>query len=494
MRTPALASPLPPSASTADGPRPLVDRLPTWTLAAAGIALTALAANRGSVALAGWLAPVPLAILATRLRGWRGRVLLHVVCVAAISLQLLKIVSPPVPPAFALLFGVPMGTGVWLTLALWDVIQRRAGPAWGVHAFAALTALTDYAGYALSPGGAWATSAASQVENLPLLQVASLGGLALVGLVMAWPIGAAVVLLVTPASRRPWRHALAAAAVSVLAQGWGALRLEAAGDGAPTVRAAAVTVDFPRTMASMEDLRGNVETLFARTELAAQRGAQIVVWNEVATIVDPGDEEAALVARGAALARERGVDLVLAYGVVTSRTPFRIDNVYRWLGAGGETIETYHKHFLPPGEPSTAGAEPLRVHERPWGRAAGAICYDYDSPALARAHARGGAGVVVLPSSDWRGIDPQHALMARVRAIEGGLSVVRAARAAPSMAFDPHGRVRASMSAREQNERVMLATVPSAGIPTLYAAAGDWPVALAAALVLAAVIAELRRR
>jgi apolipoprotein N-acyltransferase len=50
------------------------------------------------------------------------------------------------------------------------------------------------------------------------------------------------------------------------------------------------------------------------------------------------------------------------------------------------------------------------------------------------------------------------------------------------------------MSAREQNERVMLATVPSAGIPTLYAAAGDWPVALAAALVLAAAIAALRRR
>ncbi len=184
----------------------------------------------------------------------------------------------------------------------------------------------------------------------------------------------------------------------------------------------------------------------------------------------------------------------MAYGVVVSRTPFRIDNVYRWLGAGGDTVEAYRKHFLPPGEPSLRGAEPLRVHDRPWGRTAGAICYDYDSPALARAHARGGAGLVVLPSSDWRGIDPQHALMMRVRAIEGGMSVVRPVRAATSMAFDPYGRVRASMPAREENDHVMLATVPSARVPTLYAAAGDWPVALAAALVLGAAVAALRRR
>jgi apolipoprotein N-acyltransferase len=281
--------------------------------------------------------------------------------------------------------------------------------------------------------------------------------------------------------------------VAVLAHGFGALRLDGSDGAAPTVRAAAVAVDFPERLSSMEDLRGNVETLFARSELAARRGAEIVVWNEVATVVERW-EEAALVARGAAFAKERGVDLVMAYGIVLTREPFRIDNVFRWFGAGGETVESYRKHFLPPGEPSIRGVEPLLVHDRPWGRTAGAICYDYDSPALAREHARGGAGLVVLPSSDWGGIDPQHTLMMRVRAIEGGMSVVRAVRAATSMAFDPYGRVRASMPAREQNERVMLATVPAARVPTLYAAAGDWPIALAAALVMAAAVAAFRRR
>ncbi len=472
----------------------LADRVPAWALSLAGIVLVFLAGGRGGSALLAWIAPVPLALAAVRLRGWLGRLGLLVVCFAALSLQSLKLVSPPVGAPFALLFGVPLGALAWLTLVLWDAIRRRAGPAWSIPAFAALTALGDVVGFALSPAGHWAASAASQSDNLPLLQLASLGGLGLVGLVMALPMGAAAALLASPAPERPWRTAIAAAAIVAAAHVWGSLRLDTAEAG-PTVRVAAITVDFPEPLTSMEDLRGNVDVLFARSELAARRGAELVVWNEVATLVDPGEEEAALLARGADFARRQGVDLVLAYGVKVSSAPFVIDNAYVWLGTKGETLERYRKHVLPPGEPSLRGEEPLRVLDRPWGGAAGAICYDYDFPALARAHARGGAGVIALPSSDWRGIDPQHTLMARVRAIEGGMSVVRAVRAATSMAFDPYGRVRASLSAWERNERVMLATLPTAQVRTLYASLGDAPVVLAAlALLGGAAAAGVTRR
>jgi apolipoprotein N-acyltransferase len=441
----------------------------------------ALAGNRAGITAVAWVAPVPLALAATRLRGLRGRSLLLLGCVAASTLQTLKLVSPPVPPTFAFAFGVPMGALLWLVLVLWDAIRRRSGPAWSVHAYAALSALADCAG-AHSPGGHWATAAASFAEDLPLMQVASLGGLVLVGLVVAYPAGATAALLSAPAGRRPWRTAGLAAAVVLAAHGFGALRLDRQERG-PTLRVAAVTVDFPSPLRSMEDLRGNVDLLLARTELAARRGAELVVWNEVATLVDPA-EVPALEARLAELARRHRIDLVAAYGVVVSRTPFRFENVLRWFGPDGAGLERYLKHFLPPGEPAVAGVEPLRVLDRPWGRAGGALCYDYDDPALARQHARGGAGVVALPSSDWRGIDPQHTFMARVRAIEGGFSLVRSTRAGATAAFDPYGRVRASMSAWEENERMMLATVPTTPLPTLYARVGDAPAVLLAALLL----------
>lgn len=477
--------PRPPASGPAAPAAALADRLPTWALAATAVALPALGLYRAGVEVLAWVAPVPLALAAARLRGARRRALLWAVCAASTTAPLLKIVTAPVPPAFALLYGVPLGTLSFATLVAWDAARRRVSAGWAVHALAGLWVLADWAGVALSPAGDWAGAASAHPADLPLLQVASVGGPALVALAALWPAAAAAVLLLTPAPRRPWRHAAVAAAAAVAALAFGALRLARAGSG-PTVRVGAVTVDFPSPLRSMEQLRGAEDVLFARSDLAVARGAQVVVWNEVATLVDPG-EEPPLAARAAAFARAHGVDLVAAYGVVRSRAPLRYENVAAWFGPDGALVERYRKHFLPAGEASVAGTAPLRVHARPWGRAAVALCYDYDDPALARAHARGGADVVLLPSSDWLGIDPQHAEMARVRAIEGGFSILRPARAATTVAIDPEGRFRATLSAWEENDRVLVATVPARRVPTAYAAVGDAPaVGFALALIVAA--------
>ncbi|HVJ22078.1 MAG TPA: nitrilase-related carbon-nitrogen hydrolase, partial [Polyangiaceae bacterium] len=167
------------------------------------------------------------------------------------------------------------------------------------------------------------------------------------------------------------------------------------------------------------------------------------------------------------------IDLVLAYALVQHRAPLLFDNKYLFITDAGEIVDEYRKHHPVPGEPSIRGDEPLRVIERPYGRVAGAICYDYDFPAMAREHARLGAELVVIPASDWRGIDPVHTLMSRVRAIEGGFALVRSARWAASGAFDARGRIRGWMSMTEPNERVDVVSVPVGREPTLYAACGD---------------------
>lgn len=466
----------------------IADRFPTWALVATAIVLATLGTWRAGIEFLAWAAPVPLALVAARLRGVRGRALLWLLCAAAAALPAVKIVTAPVSYAFALAYGIPLGTLTFVTLAGWDVVRRRVPAGWAIHALAGLIVLADWVGVALTPAGHWASLAVNHSTNMALLQVASLGGLGLVTLAIAWPTAAAVVLLLTPAPRRPWRHAAIAAAATVSAIGFGTFRIAGAGEG-PTVRVAAVTVDFPAQLTSMEQLRGAEALLFERSELAVSRGARVVVWNEVATLVEP-DEEGALVARAAAFARSHGVDLVAAYGIVRSRQPLRYENVYRWFGPEGAQVERYAKHFLPLGEPAIAGTEPLRAYDRPWGRAAGALCYDYDSPSLARAHARQGAGVVLLPSSDWPGIDPQHTEMARVRAIEGGFSILRSVRAATSAAIDPQGRFRATLSPWEENDRVLVATIPARQVWTLYSVVGDAPaLALALALVAGALAA-----
>jgi apolipoprotein N-acyltransferase len=101
-----------------------------------------------------------------------------------------------------------------------------------------------------------------------------------------------------------------------------------------------------------------------------------------------------------------------------------------------------------------------------------------DFPSIPLALAQAGAGLVALPSSDWRGIDPLHSDMARIMGIATGMSVLRSVRSDTSMASDPYGRVRASRRFYEEGDGVMLADLPAVPVPTLYAQIGDvFPVA-----------------
>ena len=80
-------------------------------------------------------------------------------------------------------------------------------------------------------------------------------------------------------------------------------------------------------------------------------------------------------------------------------------------------------------------------------------CYDYDFPAMGQSD----ADIVAVPASDWRGIDPVHAQMAALRAIESGHSMLRATRWGLSLAVDPYGRTRAWHSAFERGSGIMFA-------------------------------------
>jgi apolipoprotein N-acyltransferase len=381
-------------------------------------------------------------------------------------------------------------------LRSYRALHEQGGQIAALYGFVALATLLEWTGFALSEQGAWTTSANALLTDLPLLQLASLGGLGLIALVMAWVAAMIAALLLAPAPRRLWVHAVAVGATLLIVYGFGALRLDRQVGEERNVRAAAVVTDLGMGTDGLPgeaELRANTELLFARSERAVERGAQLVVWNEAAAFVRPA-QEAELVARGKSFARMHGVDLVMAYGVLVSDTPMSFRNEYLWLDPDGQALEQYAKHHPVPGEPSLRGTTPLRANARPWGKSVGAICYDYDFPEMAIEHARLGADLAVVPSSDWRGIDPYHTLMARVRAIEGGFSVLRSVRWASSAGFDAMGRVRGWMPANDP-EGVMVVKLPTERVSTLYARVGDAPVVtFSASLLVGTISVALRRR
>ena len=120
------------------------------------------------------------------------------------------------------------------------------------------------------------------------------------------------------------------------------------------------------------------------------------------------------------------------------------------------------------------------------------VCYEIIFPGAIPGGERPG-WMVNLTNDGWFGASAgpyQHFQQARVRAIEQGLPLVRAANTGISAVVDPFGRVVAQLPLG--TEGVLDARLPRAIAPTLYARTGDVPTALA--LGLAAILALRGRR
>ena len=115
----------------------------------------------------------------------------------------------------------------------------------------------------------------------------------------------------------------------------------------------------------------------------------------------------------------------------------------------------------------------LHTAETPFGTLSGLICWDTDFPGTVLQSGRNGTDILLSPSLDFQDIDPLHAQMAMVRAIENGVAVVRVADNGLSAVYDPYGRTLATMDHFTGGERVIVAQVPTQGVNTVYPLIGD---------------------
>jgi apolipoprotein N-acyltransferase len=110
----------------------------------------------------------------------------------------------------------------------------------------------------------------------------------------------------------------------------------------------------------------------------------------------------------------------------------------------------------------------------------GVICQDDNFSDLSRAHSLQGVQLMLVPTNDWAPIRGYHFDSSRMRAIESGYAIVRAATGGISALISPRGEVIESVD----NTKIQtMSTIASNlrigdGQPTVYARYGDWPVGL----------------
>jgi apolipoprotein N-acyltransferase len=120
------------------------------------------------------------------------------------------------------------------------------------------------------------------------------------------------------------------------------------------------------------------------------------------------------------------------------------------------------------------------------------ICYEAIFPGDVAARDDRAGWMINLTNDGWFGNSTgpyQHLQQARVRAIEQGLPMVRAANTGISAVVDPVGRIIARLGLGV--EGVLDASLPAAIAPTIYTRIGDTPAAI---MVAAGLLIVLRRR
>ena len=249
------------------------------------------------------------------------------------------------------------------------------------------------------------------------------------------------------------------------------------------------------------------------TAAAPQDGGQapdLVIWPETAIPWALDMAGSALAEIGAAS------DVPVALGV-QRRSNMRYYNSLVVLDADGAVGQVYDKHHLVPfgeymplgdlmarfgihglaaqegnGFSSGPGAQLLDIG--PLGAALPLICYEAVFAHDVNAAPARPAFLMQVTNDAWFGkaAGPrQHLAQARMRAIEQGLPMARAANTGISAMIDPQGRVTASLALN--TEGFIYAPLPAPLPPTLYSRSGDLPLSLLLALCLAG-LAVARRR
>jgi apolipoprotein N-acyltransferase len=134
------------------------------------------------------------------------------------------------------------------------------------------------------------------------------------------------------------------------------------------------------------------------------------------------------------------------------------------------------------------------VVQTPFGRLATVICFDADFPALMRQVGKASADILLVPANDWQPVAAVHAHVATFRAVENGVSLVRATGNGLTIAVDSLGQTLAAADYFDTEKLTLVVDVPTEGQWTLYARTGDLFAFLCiGALAGAAIFGVLRR-
>ncbi len=471
-----------------------------WLWLLIGFMLLPFTTIQTVIPLAAWLAPVfLLRFVRTSKRAWIALPLIFVAYAIGIAIAMRGGEASSVG---AFIYGVivfPLIRGVMYTLPY--IADRLIGSRLSLWARVLVFPLAfTSVDWLMSLGkviNSTGSPAYSQYDSLALMQVLSITGMWGITFLMMWFASTVNALWEHGFDWRPVRGVMGVFAAVLLAVFlFGSARLNFFAPSAPSIEAATITLDntlyqqansgidwvtFNQSTdaeraAARPQFAATVDQMLARTETALRGGAKIVAWEEGAATVLEEDKQSTL-DRVAALAKEYDAYLEVSFGVLTrTQAQHFILNQSILVDNTGAIRWTYDKTY--PVFPTESyvvisGDGQLPVADTPYGRLSTAICNDLHFPSLIRQAGENGVDVLIAPYNDFHPWESEDAVTATYRAIENGFSMVRPAGHGISTITDYEGRILASQNYFTNSSGIMLTTIPTHGVTTIYSRIGD---------------------
>jgi apolipoprotein N-acyltransferase len=349
------------------------------------------------------------------------------------------------------------------SLTLTTAVARAGIPALAIAPV--LWVGTEWLRGTLFTGFPWVLLGYSQSDSLAPLQATSLVGIYGLSGLVACPSAALAILMAHRArlSRQSLVTATALVALPLAAVAWGTRRIqEQTLLRGPVVRVGVVQGNVPQGQKWDPAYRESIlDRYVALTRSVAREGVDLVVWPESSTPFVFGRDAMQTEIMRAGLLQAR-VPVVFGSDEVIGPTEFY--NSAFVMDASGEIRGSYRKMQLVPfgeyipvrtllffAQPLVEGFSDFSAGQQltllPVGahRMSVAVCYEAVFPWLARRAVQQGSQLLATITNDaWYGLSAapyQHFQQARVRAVETGRYLVRAANTGISGVVDPYGRI-----------------------------------------------------
>jgi apolipoprotein N-acyltransferase len=411
-------------------------------------------------------------------------------------------------PAILTILGVP--SCIFGLLVLLHRALLRRGHLWrAALSFPMLWVTYEYIASITSPHSTFGNIGYTQMNFLPVLQIASITGIWGISFCVFLFPAAASAILTKSAGRRP-AGPLALAICGFLGAviSYGSLRLHFTPPAEHHVTVVLMSSDIRGNILAesdadslrlLRDYSAQIGRLSGQLEGTRADGSALVIVlpEKIGVVSDQATHEMDALFQSSSARANASILVGLDRGAEIRRS-----NEARLYSPQGTLEAIYDKHHLIPRFESVdlPGTQRI-VLSQPSGIWGIEICKDMDFPALSRQYGRDDVGLLLVPAWDFELDGWLHGRMAVLRGVESGLTIARAAKQGLLTLSDDRGRILAQAGSGDAPFSTLIASAPVWHDRTLYSQWGDWfawlniaaPIPLLASLFLHRRTAYARR-